>query len=163
VIEDFTPQTPKNKLEEERFVYFYKDNVTQLFNNKYFKSILTENEETHYFNYLYIFSLHKFAQYNYTQGWEAGDILLMNFAKVIKEHFENKIICRLHADNFVILSHEELEFKDDFLFELKDKLVSHVTYSLQYFDLAKEDLSSINTILRNFKFKTNLIYFSSDE
>jgi len=162
-IEDFTPQTPKNKLEEERFVYFYKDSVTQLFNNKYFKSILTENEETHYYDYLYIFSLHNFAPYNYAQGWEAGDILLVNFAKVIKEYFENKIICRLHADNFVILSHDELEFKEDFLSALKSTLVSEVTYSLQSFDLTKEDFASINAILRNFKFKTNLIYFSSDD
>jgi putative nucleotidyltransferase with HDIG domain len=162
-IEDSTPQTPNNKLEEERFVYFYKDNVTQLFNNKYFKSILMENEETHHYSYLYIFSLHNFAQYNYEQGWEIGDTLLINFANILKENFDNKIICRLHADNFVILSHEEIVFKDDFLFELKDKLVSHVTYSLQYFDLTKEDLSSINTILKNFKFKTNLIYFSSDD
>lgn len=162
-IEDSTPQTPKNKLEEERFVYFYKDSVTQLFNNKYFKSILAENEETHYYKYLYIFSLHNFAQYNYQEGWEAGDNILINFAKTIKENFDTKIICRLHADNFVILSHQELEFKKEFLSELKDKLVTDITYTLQCFDLQKEDLESINTILRNFKFKTNLIYDSSND
>lgn len=162
-IEDFAPQTPKNKLEEERFVYFYKDSVTQLFNNKYFKSILAENEETHYYKYLYIFSLHNFAQYNYQEGWEAGDNILINFAKTIKENFDTKIICRLHADNFVILSHQELEFKKEFLSELKDKLVTDITYTLQCFDLQKEDLESINTILRNFKFKTNLIYDSSND
>lgn len=162
-IEDFAPQTPKNKLEEERFVYFYKDSVTQLFNNKYFKSLLAENEETHYYKYLYIFSLHNFAQYNYQEGWEAGDNILINFAKTIKENFDTKIICRLHADNFVILSHQELEFKKEFLSELRSKLVADITYTLQCFDLKKEDLDSINTILRNFKFKTNLIYDSSND
>lgn len=159
-IEDSTPQTPKNKLEEERFVYFYKDSVTQLFNNKYFKSILAENEETHYYRYLYIFSLHNFAQYNYQEGWEAGDNVLIEFARTIKENFDTKIICRLHADNFVILSHQELEFNKEFLSDLKNNLVSNITYTLQCFDLQKEDLESINTILRNFKFKTNLIYES---
>jgi putative nucleotidyltransferase with HDIG domain len=162
-IEDFTPQTPKNKLEEERFVYFYKDSVTQLFNNKYFKSILAENEETHYYRYLYIFSLHNFAQYNYQEGWEAGDNVLIEFAKTIKENFDTKIICRLHADNFVILSHQELEFSQDLLSNLKKNLVSDIAYTLQCFDLQKEDLDSINTILRNFKFKTNLIYDSSND
>ena len=159
-IEDSTPQTPKNKLEEERFVYFYKDSVTQLFNNKYFKSILAENEETHYYRYLYIFSLHNFAQYNYQEGWEAGDNVLIEFARTIKENFDTKIICRLHADNFVILSHQELEFNKEFLSDLKNNLVSNITYTLQCFDLQKEDLESINAILRNFKFKTNLIYES---
>jgi putative nucleotidyltransferase with HDIG domain len=159
-IEDSTPQTPKNKLEEERFVYFYKDSVTQLFNNKYFKSILAENEETHYYRYLYIFSLHNFAQYNYQEGWEAGDNVLIEFARTIKENFDTKIICRLHADNFVILSHQELEFNKGFLSDLKNNLVSNITYTLQCFDLQKEDLESINAILRNFKFKTNLIYES---
>lgn len=100
-IEDSTPQTPKNKLEEERFVYFYKDSVTQLFNNKYFKSILAENEETHYYRYLYIFSLHNFAQYNYQEGWEAGDNVLIEFARTIKENFDTKIICRLDRKSVV--------------------------------------------------------------
>jgi len=162
-IEDSSAQTPKNKLEEERFVYFYKDNVTQLFNNKYFKSILNENEETHQYNYLYIFSLHNFAQYNYTQGWETGDALLIDFANTLKENFDPKIICRLHADNFVILSHEEIEFKEEFLSSLKSKLVANVTYTLQRIDLQKEDLESINTLLKNFKFNTNLIYISSND
>ncbi len=157
-IEESSPQTPKNKLEEERFVYFYKDNVTQLFNNKYFKSILTDNEDTHYYSHLYIFSLQNFAQYNYTQGWEAGDSLLIDVANRLKENFDIKIICRLYADNFVILSHEELYFSEPFLLSLKDTLVLGVEYTLQSFDLKEENLTSISDILKNFKFKKNLIY-----
>jgi putative nucleotidyltransferase with HDIG domain len=162
-LEDFDQHIPATKLEEERMIYFYKDSVTQLFNNKYFKSILAENEETHYYKYIYIFSLHNFAQYNYTQGWEAGDVLLMSVAKTIKESFDNKILCRLHADNFVILSHQEIHFSKEFLDRLKHQLISDITYSLQCFDLRQENVESINAILKNFKFKTNLIYDSSND
>ena len=102
-ISDTIHQLPLTSLEKERFVYFYKDTVTDLYNAKYLESILVNCSYHDEFNTLFMISLHQFDQYNKKYGWEAGDELLKAFSSLLSDLFKETLIFRIHANDFIIL------------------------------------------------------------
>ncbi|CAG1020552.1 partial Cyclic di-GMP phosphodiesterase, partial [Patescibacteria group bacterium] len=95
-----TSQTPNNELEQKRFSYFFCDALTELYNESYLKIMLTnEHSDLH----LVLCLLNDFSQYNKKYGWEAGNKLLIEFAKQLKQQFPHAIIFRYHGDDFILL------------------------------------------------------------
>lgn len=58
---------------------------------------------------------------NDTNGHKAGDVMIYNFANLLKNHFEPSQIYRISGDEFVILSTENNSFWNQY-----NKLLSHV-------------------------------------
>jgi putative nucleotidyltransferase with HDIG domain/diguanylate cyclase (GGDEF)-like protein len=128
-------QLPKTKLEMERFVYFFKDSLTDCFNQKYLEFVLSNNEDDEHFNYKYavFIYLHNFGKYNKEYGWKNGDKELARIAKELQHIFSKGIIFREEGDDFIILSKEKIEID-------KEKLDSIVVNSIISIDYEEKEL-----------------------
>ncbi len=95
-------QMPKNMIEEIRFSYYFRDQLTGFFNINYFKFLLTHRD-----NYKTICAQHlnfvNFRMYNKKHGWKQGDKFLQNIATTISDNYKDSIIIRVFGDNFLIL------------------------------------------------------------
>lgn len=155
-IDNEISQLPSNLLEEERFVYFYRDSVTHLDNQKYLSIVLLKNNYTIVYKYLSMISLHHFSKYNNTFGWESGDNLLRAFADLLKKSFPNIPIFRMHANDFIFLSQEALVFSTDFFDQAKALLDEHITFSVKYFSIQDQNIDSISRLEELIRGQQNL-------
>ncbi|MBN2895640.1 MAG: HD domain-containing protein [Campylobacterales bacterium] len=105
VVIDETSQMPKSELEERRFAYFFSDALTDLYNENYLKTVLMGRLERQ--NILWCVDLKNVSAFNKTHGWEAGNLLLGNFARALRERFDSAMIFRYHGDKFILLFDEE--------------------------------------------------------
>lgn len=149
-IEHETSQLPTSQLEEERFVYFYRDSVSHLHNQKYLSIVLLKNNYTHFYKHLHIVSLHHFSQYNNHFGWEGGDQLLLSFASMLTECFPKALIFRIHANDFILLGEKQLDFGNKPIAAFEKILQEHLSFSINSFDIVKEgidDMAKLETVL----------------
>jgi len=139
-------QLPKTKLEEERFAYFYKDTLTQVYNQNYLEVILMRNRYKPLFKKMYIFSIHNFSQYNKRRGWEVGDQLLQEFAAILSIHLEEELIFRVFGDDFVAISKREpkLEGLKSVLDEVMKDI--EITYEIMTIDLRKQKIETLSDV-----------------
>ncbi|WP_373035281.1 HD domain-containing phosphohydrolase [Sulfurimonas sp.] len=147
-------QLPQSSLEEQRFSYFYKDRLTNLFIIDYLSLILRYHIHSNSV-YLYSVKLHNFSEYNQKFGWSEGDKLLAEFAGVIDELYDNSVVFRVEGDDFMILSEVKRKtIKDDILKSdiLKDSLVG-LSISEKYIENIKE--KSEKVLYEEFKKEIN--------
>ncbi|MDD3344606.1 MAG: HD domain-containing protein [Sulfurospirillaceae bacterium] len=99
-----TTQMPRDLLEEMRFSYYFKDQLTGYYNLNYLKFIFTHLNDCKS-KILRIDHLNclNFTAYNKKHGWKKGDELLCDIAKAIEETYPKAIIMRAYSDNFFIL------------------------------------------------------------
>ncbi len=146
-VETGITQRPKSKIEKERFSYFYRDQITGVYNKEYLELILaynkTEEFNTSCVNAIY---LHSFNQYNKKRGWLEGDKLLKKFAHVLDELNDSDFIFRIYGDDFIMLNEHHYEFKEDIL-KLEEVLKgTGITMSHQHFDMKIEKVSTIKDL-----------------
>ena len=96
-----TSQMPKNELEERRFAYFFRDSLTEVYNETYLQIIL--NKITEKQRYLYQVDLKNFSDYNKRYGWKEGDKFLKRIAERLTVSFPDCMIFRYHGDDFILL------------------------------------------------------------
>ncbi|MEA3369782.1 MAG: DUF3365 domain-containing protein [Campylobacterota bacterium] len=140
-------QRPKSKIEKERFSYFYKDQVTGVYNKDYLEFVLAYNNvEEFNINCIYTVYLHDFNQYNKKNSWSEGDELLKNFAKVLEDINESDFIFRVYGDDFIILNKEHFELKDSI--ESLEKVLkgTGVTVTYEHFDMKAEGIHDIKDL-----------------
>ncbi len=130
-----TSQIPSNELEQKRFSYFFRDSLTDLYNESYLQIALTSSN--HPYSVLVLCLLGDFSQYNKKYGWDEGNNLLIQFAKQLKSDYPQAIVFRYHGDDFVLLFEQPIVW-DGSYFEnmplLKDKGVS---VQVKQFDLSE--------------------------
>ncbi|MDO6561960.1 DUF3365 domain-containing protein [Amphritea sp. 1_MG-2023] len=133
-------QKPKTNIEKERFAYFYKDQLTGLYNGSYLKFILShQDSEFKNYNFAYGVYLHHITKYNADNGWSQGNTLLYNFANELVTQFPNALIFRLFGDDFVVLHQEHIPFPEADLFKsLQD---SGVSFTIKHIDIREKSLS----------------------
>ena len=100
-------QLPTTDIEEQRFSYFYKDRLTDLFIIDYLELYLRDHSYEKVL-YKYTINLHNFSEYNKEFSWEKGDEFLVDFANFLKSSYPNQVIFRIEGDDFMIVSEEEL-------------------------------------------------------
>lgn len=128
-------QLPETLLEMERFSYFYKDNVSGMFNEQYLDFILNKYCHEEKNSYIDVFLLNNFAQYNKKQGWSEGSRLLAKFAKYLQGAFKDAIVFRIHGDDFVVLHDKKAQVEKSFYMELdmmkdSDVTIQHVSVDI---------------------------------
>ncbi len=140
-IQEDIHQLPINPLEKERFSYFYKDPLTNLYNETFLESLFTNHAQEYEFQSLFIVLIHDFDRYNKKQSWERGNLFLKEFASYLAELFNEELIFRIHANDFIIfiqtpdtvLGKKELiqsflaskELSADFILHTFDKEIPH--------------------------------------
>lgn len=140
-------QRPKSKIEKERFSYFYKDQVTGVYNKDYLEFILAYNH-TDEFNMKYIHTvyLHNFNQFNKKHGWAEGDKLLAKFAKALDELNSGDFVFRIYGDDFIILSEENYEMQVN-VSSLETVLVNTgITMTYEHFNMKEEKINDIDDL-----------------
>lgn len=145
-IDENISQTPKTKLEEERFAYFYKDSVGDVYNQNYLELVLMKNNYEKQYRYIQIFTINNFSQYNKKHSWKEGDNFLGSFASYLKEYFQNSLVFRVFGDDFVAMSKEMVDLK-----KLKitlDTMVkdAEISYEIKNIDLTKVEINSISQL-----------------
>ena len=120
-------QLPQSTIEQQRFSYFYKDRLTNLFIIDYLPIMLQYQINVKKV-YIYTIELHDFSSYNKENGWAKGDEFLISFAQYLDEFYSQCTVFRKEGDDFVLLSEKELVTIAEEIenFELiKDSLVSY--------------------------------------
>jgi GGDEF domain-containing protein len=130
-----TGQLPANELEEARFAYFFKDQLTGLYNKSYLKLKLIENERSLQYRALNVIFLKNFTDYNTRTSWEEGDQLLVEFAQWLERAFPDALKCRVFGDDFAILSREPLRIDDDAITQNEVLRKAGIEADRRYYDL----------------------------
>lgn len=99
-----TTQMPHDLLEEMRFSYYFRDQLTGYYNINYLKFLFTHNVD----NKNRLLSVDhincvNFALYNKKNGWKSGDEFLKLIAKTIEGIYPEAMIVRVYSDNFLVL------------------------------------------------------------
>jgi len=108
-----TTQMPKDLLEEMRFSYYFRDQLTGYYNSNYLKFIFAHAGDCQ-MTMLCIDHLNcqNFAFYNKKHGWKEGDALLQRIANEIHAIYPEAIIVRIYSDNFLVLHTQKHEHMD---------------------------------------------------
>lgn len=131
-------QNPLTEFEEQRFSFFYKDKLTNLYNSDYLDLILNTNGTKENYNYMTVAYLHNFGLINKVKSWEMGDRILIEFSKYLKENFDQDcLLFRFRGDDFIILNSKE--FKDVDIMRLEDY---NITISLDHINLIEDNIKS---------------------
>ncbi len=101
-------QLPKTRIEEQRFSYFYKDRLTDLYIIEYLDIYLRDYAHSKNI-YKYSVNLHNFSAYNKKFSWQKGDEFLKKFSHFLKRLYPKQVIFRIEGDDFLIVSEEKLE------------------------------------------------------
>jgi len=111
-VEQNIDQLPTDEMEKERFSYFYKDQLTQAYNKNYLDLVLNQNAYSNMYQILNIVFLKNFGAYNKKYGWRSGDIFLKKVTEVLVKNYPNALVFRIQGDDFVVLNHEYIDFKE---------------------------------------------------
>lgn len=136
-------QLPKSEIEQERFAYFYKDQLTNLYNSNYLDLVLIKNIESQEYSDIVMIFLHDFAKYNMKYSWLVGDKFLNQFANLLKEKFPNDLLFRVHGDDFIVVKKGvyNLDAKE---FEEKALILgSEVKLTIREFSIQDERITSL--------------------
>lgn len=117
VLDENISQLPTTKLEKERFSYFYKDQISDLFNRNYLNLVVAKNNYSNYYKFYNKILLKNFSKYNEKYGWDKGDILLKKLGNFLQEIYETEEIFRIDGDDFIILSSKKFDFQKDKIVE----------------------------------------------
>ena len=144
-IDENISQVPRTKIEQERFAYFYKDGLTNVYNQSYLEIVLAKNSYEKEFEHINVFLLNHFSTYNKEVGWSQGDKFLYVLAFTLNEYFKDSLVFRLFGDDFAALSKEKIDLSD-----LKNTLDASVKGTCLEYKIKSVDLkeTKIETLLQ---------------
>ena len=134
-------QLPTNELEEERFSYFYKDQVTQGYNLNYLDLLLIKNSYHIKYNFINLINIHNINKFNTKNGWEKGNEHLNNISIQLQNIYKDALIFRIYGDNFAILTKEKVELNIKQL--EKFICIDGIVFETQIFDIQKQEIFSL--------------------
>ena len=139
-IDDAHHQNPQTLLEKERFSYFYKDALTNLYSEYYLRSEIYNIKD---FKYAIWISLHNFHQYNKNHGWHKGDELLRKIAALLQACYkEDAKLYRFYGDNFFVTYNRGCD-QEELTQSLKKILAdTQVNFQLKAVVLERVDIDS---------------------
>ena len=107
------------------------DYLTELFNRRYFftnaAKMLKQAIKSKQMYLLVMLDLDHFKNVNDTHGHDVGDVVLVEFAKLMMQHFEGDLVARLGGEEFAML----LAFKDIEITESKLDLFREMVSELE--------------------------------
>lgn len=144
-------QLPKSKIEKERFVYFYKDQITGIYNKDYLDFVLAYNNSDEYnMKHLYIVYLHNFSQYNKNNSWVQGDELLSKFANKLDSIHPDSLVFRVYGDDFIVLSKVEFDI-ECCIDELEEVLVgTGITLTYDKYNIEQDHITGTEELEKLF-------------
>ena len=110
-----TTQMPKDLLEEMRFSYYFRDQLTGFYNVNYLKFLFTHlNDCSMQIVSIDHISCSDFSSFNKQFGWKKGDDFLCLIASHLQELNPEAIVVRVYSDHFLILHVKENGLHHDY-------------------------------------------------
>lgn len=143
-METHVSQTSNHMLEDMRFSYYFRDQLTGYYNLKYLKFILAHRE-----NYTEICAYHvnciNFSAYNKQYGWKQGDKFLQTIADAIASFYPNSSIIRIFGDKFLVLHLDEhVEFDRSILDVFLEG--KNMTVDFRHISIKEEDINTVDKL-----------------
>lgn len=107
-------QLPLTQMEKERFAYFFRDQLTGLYNGTYLWMVLNALIPDMHCNACALVELRGMSAYNDRFGWHEGNSLLRRFAEALSARAREDQIFRVFGDDFVVCF-DEIEGREAFL------------------------------------------------
>lgn len=145
-LDDTINQLPTSKIEQQRFAFFFRDQITDSYNQSYLDIVLKKNHYDYEYKCLNILFLRNFTQYNEQHGWDNGDILLKHISQCIQNEYPTSMLFRLHGDDFVLMNVDHIEVdleKIEHDCHLKN---NNMFLELTHFHIIKDQISSIKKL-----------------
>ncbi|EHQ08540.1 HD domain-containing phosphohydrolase [Leptonema illini] len=117
-VDESIHQEPATMLEQERFAFFFRDQLTRLYNEKYL-AYLEKKGETPALSKQIDLQLHGFHSYNRRLSWHEGDVLLQRVAGRLRELYPDCLCFRIQGDDFLLFLNdvrpvpEETQFDEE--------------------------------------------------
>jgi putative nucleotidyltransferase with HDIG domain/diguanylate cyclase (GGDEF)-like protein len=146
-VDESTSQIPKTKLEEERFAYFYKDQMTGVYNKGYLDFVMAYNHtDKFHLEHIYSIFLHHFTKYNKKFSWAEGDIVLRSVAQKLETLCNDAFIFRMYGDDFIVLSKDTLDM--DMIQKEVDKILfdTEIEMSYKYLKIKESAIENLQDI-----------------
>ncbi|MFP4333389.1 MAG: HD domain-containing phosphohydrolase, partial [Campylobacterales bacterium] len=133
----FASQMPLTQIEQERFSYFFKDQLTSFFNESYLWMILNKSIPNKNIEHFAMVEIHGMTNYNKTHGWLMGSQLINSVAKQINNIHQGSNKFRVFGDDFVLgfISKEKKRAFVSLWQEVKFKNIHTSTKEVQKNDL----------------------------
>jgi len=139
-------QLPKTDIEKERFSYFFRDQVTDAYNNDYLNFMLEHNILNHEFCCVCKLYLHNFNSFNNSYGWQEGDKLLNAFVKYLQKTYPTNTIFRVHGDDFILMSKEVIDIDLNAIQKLDIFKDNEITVSEKHISLKNKNMTNIQEL-----------------
>jgi len=139
-------QLPSTYMEEKKFAFFFEDQLTGVHNKTYLELMLVQNKNNNETRYLGILLLHNFTEYNKQYGWNSGDLLLKQIAKILTDEYKDCCIFRLEGDDFIISSDKYVDIHSPKIDELLSKTNGIIGLEIKEFKARDEKIESIGDI-----------------
>lgn len=110
IIIEESSQIPLTEIENERFAYFFKDQMTGYFNESYLWLILANKIEQINPKYISLIEIHNMTKYNKSHGWSKGNLLIIDIANKVSALENNLAVCRLYGDDFAVCFNNEVNY-----------------------------------------------------
>ncbi|MBL0263473.1 MAG: HD domain-containing protein [Leptospiraceae bacterium] len=114
IIESETSQMPFTQIEKERFSYFFKDQLTNIYNATYLWRVINDLIPGMHYNYFLMIELRGMTDYNSHFGWNKGNEIIQELAQVLIKITKEEQLFRVFGDDFIVCF-ETLDAKDSFL------------------------------------------------
>ncbi|MCW8928951.1 MAG: DUF3365 domain-containing protein [Gammaproteobacteria bacterium] len=142
-------QQPRNQIEQERFAYFYKDQLTSAYNRDYLNYILIAENDNHpddAYQCINLFYTNHLSQYNKSKGWNQGNQLLIKIANEMFQLFPDGFIFRIYGDDFAVLhkQHYEIDTQLNQLNSIFNK--ENISFTHQHVNLELEGIDSVDDL-----------------
>lgn len=145
-LDESTSQFPESKLEQQRFAFFFKDQVTDAFNEKYLAILLKKNKFEFQYKCLNVIFLKNFTQYNESSGWKQGDVLLNEVSITIQQQVPLAMIFRLHGDDFIVMNKNHIEIDIQRIAQEAELADKDISLDLQHFHIKQQEISTIEAL-----------------
>ena len=143
-IEDNAPALSRDLINEIRFSYYFRDQLTGFFNINYLKFLLSHTEE-----YTIVCAYHinfiNFTKFNMDHGWRKGDKLLQKFSEDLVEDHKECTLIRLFADNFLLISLEKYMELDCGVIERYEQEFN-IKIRKKHIDIQKEEIDTFDKL-----------------
>ena len=146
-------QLPSTDMEDKRFAFFFEDQLTKAYNQKYLELILVQNQDNPKTKYVSVIYVHNFTQYNKKFGWDYGDKFLKKIVYYFHTHYENDLIFRFHGDDFILISDEKIDINKLKLEEFVNNTLGIVTIKYRQFDTKTYNIHSLISLEQALKNK----------
>ena len=141
-----TSQMPQTELEEERFAYYLKDQMTGLNNHWALEAKLGANLRSREYRFATVAVLDNMSVFNRKHGWREGEQLLKEFGTILNDRYVSSPVYHIFGDYFVILSTELLDISPEELLTTAPLEGTQIGVSIRSVDLIEANVHSIRKL-----------------